>query len=426
MYLTTGNGGLSRKSLLSAFLTDYIKVNCMLFDFNLFESKIIPKEHIPSILFTHLNNLSGKEIFEIISMIDFMQEVELFGSSMKTYTSDSKKISVAFPNLDLSVYGEEKSFLKSLIFEAYPTVGYVYDYILETRKLVSQTKQLNFSNIDVVNFKTVVQKTIKFTNQKDFQKFTEDFKNLSSVEISNSVSSRLLTKMKEKEVPNFSKIFPTCIFNKELSLITPIYYQTSFSGGNGCLSDFSNFVYSMLHYSDFMKNSSSGYVDNIKQLNNHAVLEKVLHLKEFGGNLQNFISSVVNKSFIKEIIRNGNTSELIRLVDENENFFSQEGNDSIFIVCMLIDVKKTILERKEELKAEITSIIEKEIELQYRFAELEMYTRNIIDSVLDKKKIQEDKDNLNELFYKSFNNIFYEIIYECFDTFIEKEEKETL
>lgn len=419
MYFVTGNASLNKKKLLSAFLTDFIKLNSILFNLNLFEGKIVPLEFIPNILINQLKKMTAKDVFEMISFVDFMHEVEYYATTMKAHSIDSKKMASSFPNVDLSVYGQETSHYKELIFNKYPTTKYIYEYVLELRKMILNTKKFKQSDIEVVNFKEVILKLNKFLEQKDFQNFSEDFRSISSKELSVFISNRLLSRVSEEELPNFSKTFPTCIYNRKLSLLAPIYYQSSYSRTNGCLSDFSNYAYSLIFYNDLIKDGQSSYIADIKQLNNYSVLEKVLHLKDVGDKLQSFISVVVNKSFIKDIINTGNTNELIKLIDENEDFFYQGNNESIFIICLLLDVKKNIATRRAEIEKEIKEIIKKDIHLEFRLAELEIYIRGIIDSLLDNKRIQTNKDEISTLFYKSFNNIFYEIIYACFDSFIE-------
>ena len=138
MYLSNGGGSLKflNKDIMAVYLTDYLKATTIILNLNFFDGKMFSSATIPPILKNHVKNFNGSEIFEIISLVDFINEVYEITKKMKENLSNSKIFMTNFPNVDFSVYANVNNKAKKEIFEEYKTVKYIYDKILDTRRLI--------------------------------------------------------------------------------------------------------------------------------------------------------------------------------------------------------------------------------------------------------------------------------------------------
>ncbi len=105
MYLSTG-GSLKffNKDIIAVYLTDYLKATTIIFNLNFFDGKMFSTATIPPILKNYVKNFNGSEIFEIISLVDFINEAYESIVKMKENLSNTKAVIVNFPNVDFSVY----------------------------------------------------------------------------------------------------------------------------------------------------------------------------------------------------------------------------------------------------------------------------------------------------------------------------------
>lgn len=425
MYLSSGSSlEFKNKDVLSVYLTDFLKTTTLIFDLNLLDGKIFSKDIIPPILKKYVKNLKGNDVFEIISLVDFINEVYEGTKKMKDSLSDVKQLVINFPNVDFSVYANKDSFFKNLIFNEYKSIHYIYEEVIATRKIIENTRKMKHKKEEVVNFLSVYEKLNKYVESQETIKFFDDFKHLSSKEISILIRNRFLATINEVELNAFQKNYPIAIFEKKYNYLAPMYYSFPLrKKSNGMLSDFSNYIYFINNHDKFYKEYPS-YIDEIKFLNNSVVLEKILHLKEDSGKLQSFISTVVNKNFIKSLIKTGNVNELVKLIDENDDLFSNNNNESIFIACLLIQIKADLNKKRTLIDKDISEIISKELDLEYRLAEIEMYIRNLMFEMLDNRRLYNVDEELDKVFYNSINRVLHEIIYKSFDNFIEEKKNE--
>ena len=424
MYLSSGSSlEFKNRDVLSVYLTDFLKTTTLIFDLNLLEGKMFSSDIIPTILKKYLKNLKGNDVFEIISLVDFVNEVYEGLKKMKDNLSDTKQLLINFPNIDFSVYGNKDSFFKKLVFDEYKSIQYIYEEILNTRKIIESSKRLKYKKDEIVNFVSVHERLSKYIESQETIKFFDDFKYLSSKEICILIKNRFLSAMNEIELNAFQKNYPIGISDKKYNYISPMYYSFPLrKKSNGMLSDFSNYIYFINNHDRFYKEFPS-YIDEIKQISNSAVLEKILHLKEDSTKLQDFINTVVNKNFIKNLIKTGNVNELVKLIDENDDLFSSNNNESIFIACLLIQIKADLKKKSLIIEKDISEIIGKELDLEYRLAEIEMYIRNLMFEMLDNRRLYNINEELDKVFYNSINRVLHEIIYKCFDNFIEEKKE---
>lgn len=424
MYLSSGSSlEFKNRDVLSVYLTDFFKTTTLIFNLNLFDGKMFSLENIPNILKKYLKTLDGNDIFEIISIVDFMNEAYESTKKMKDNLSNTKALIIDFPNIDFSVYANKDSYFKKIIFDEYKSIKYIYEEILNTRKIIENTKKIR-KNDEILNFTSIYERLSKYTESPEAIKFFEDFKSISSKEISLSIKNRFLNTISELDCNALQKNFPCAIFEKKYNYLSPIHYSFSLkTKSNGMLSDFSNYIYFLINHDKFSKEFPS-YISEIKILNNNTILEKIFHLKEDSKKLENFIATIVNKNFIKTLLKSGNVNELIKLIDENDDLFTTNNNESIFIACLLIQVKSDINQKRQIIERDLIEIIVKEIDLEYRMAEIEMYIRQLMFDILDNKRLYNLNEELDKLFYGSINRMCYEIIYKCFDNSITNNEED--
>ncbi len=425
MYLSSGSSlEFKNKDVLAVYLTDFFKTTTLIFNLNLFDGKMFSVETIPNVLKKHIKILEGNDIFEIISLVDFINEIYESTKKMKDNLSNTKALIIDFPNVDFSVYANKDSHFKKIIFEEYKTIKYIYEEIINTRKIIENTKKVKKNN-EILNFTSIYERLSKYTESPEAIKFFEDFKHLSSKEISIAFKNKFLNAMNETECNALQKNYPCAIFEKKYNYLSPIYYSFSLkTKSNGMLSDFSNYIYFLNNHDKFFKEFPS-YISELKSINNSAILEKIFHLKEDSKKLENFIGTIVNKNFIKTLLKSGNVNELVKLIDENDDLFTDNNNESIFIACLLIQVKSDIKKKRVTIEKDLMEIIVKKVDLEYRMAEIEMYIRQLMFEILDNKRLYNLNEELDKIFYGSINRICYEIIYKCFDDSA-KEDKEDI
>ncbi len=426
MYLSTG-GSLKffNKDIIAVYLTDYLKATTIIFNLNFFDGKMFSTATIPPILKNYVKNFNGSEIFEIISLVDFINEAYESIVKMKENLSNTKAVIVNFPNVDFSVYANTNNKAKKDIFEEYKSIKYVYEKILETRRLIENVKKNKTKHNEIIDFNIIYEHLNKFITNEDTMRFLEDFKYLSSKEISLSIKNRFLNNIKQLDFTALHRIQPCGIFERSLNYLSPLNftYQVKLKS-NGMLCDFSNYIY-LLSNHDKLNTENSTYIKELKTISNSVVLDKIIHLREDTEGLQNFISSVVNKTFIKTLIKSGNTNELMKLIDEHEDLFTSNNNDSIFIACLLIQTKEGINKKRTAIEKDIKNIITKHISLEYRMAEIELYMKKLMSELLDNKRLFNSNVELDTIFYNSIAKLCYEIIYKCFDDSVSDTQNES-
>lgn len=426
MYLSTsGSLKFLNKDIMAVYLTDYLKATTIIFNLNFFDGKMFSSATIPPILKNYVKNFNGSEIFEIISLVDFINEAYESIVKMKENLSNTKVIIVNFPNVDFSVYANTNNKAKKDIFEEYKSIKYVYEKILETRRLIENVKKNKTKHNEIIDFNIIYEHLNKFITNDDTMRFLEDFKYLSSKEISLSIKNRFLNNIKQLDFTALNRIQSCGIFERNLNYLSPLNftYQIKYKS-NGMLCDFSNYIY-LLSNHDKLNTENSTYIKELKTISNSAVLDKIIHLREDTEGLQNFISSVVNKTFIKTLIKSGNTNELMKLIDEHEDLFTSNNNDSIFIACLLIQTKEGINKKRTAIEKDIKNIITKHISLEYRMAEIELYMKKLMSELLDNKRLFNSNVELDTIFYSSIAKLCYEIIYKCFDDSVSDTQNES-
>lgn len=418
---------LVKENVMSFYLTDYLKTITVLYDLNLFAGKIFSSENLPSLIKKHSHTLSGNDIFEIISLIDFIKDTNEVVEDIRKMDNTSKDFKAVFSNVDFSVYANKDSGIKRLIFDEYKEVQYIYNKVFEVRNLLKRAF-LDINKNEIINVNLLYKELSNYYETDGMRRFLNDFEYVSSVGIAKNIKNRFLGNLKKGLFEALLNIKPIVLFNKNQNFLIPIQTISNNQRVKSCgvLSDFSNYIYFLANYEKFSKENKT-YIEDLKTLNNITILEKILYLMDNnGGYLKEFLELVLDSEFFKKLVASGNINSFIKILSTNRNLFRDSlNNDDILIAYLLVEINNSINKQRDEITNEIVKIISDDIDLEYRLAELEIYISYKIKTFMNNKRIYNIVDEkIHTAFYSSISNMFREIIFECFDKFIEVTENE--
>ena len=412
MYL--GVVGETKRSVLAKILADYYKTASLLYNFNIIDSKLIESHETPEILNISGKQPSSREWYEINALVDTMINIQKF--SQKTRKADSQtKIRATFNILDIVLYGIKhgnKYYRK--IFKEYPAVESIYYAVLETREDLYELDDVS----DVINIKERIQNITDKIDEDDFDYFIQDFDSLRTSTLAKRIEDKLLHEIDDDEMV-FSDMEYCGIVDAKKSLLFMLSYIEKSGSTNGTLSSFSHYIY-IIKYFDDIKRKSKNSLLNAIEINNRAILEKLFYLKPASKRLDTFLESIARDDLVKDIQTQGN--EILTIISNNGDALSEDSNDSIFAVFMILEIQQKINSTKEEIKSEMRTILNKNIPFEYRLTELELYVKMLTSKMLDNKKVVSNSDEILDGFYNGVSRSFSDLINEVFDEYQDEQE----
>jgi len=412
MYL--GVVGETKRTVLAKILADYYKTASLLYDFNLIDSKLIESHETPEILNINGKQPTPRELYEVNALVDTMINIQRF--SQKTRKADSQiKIRATFNILDIVLYGVNhgnKYYRK--IFKEYPAVESIYYAILETREDLFELDDVS----DVINIKERIQNITNKIDEDNFDYFIQDFDILRTSTLAKRIEDKLLHEIDDEEMV-FSDMEYCGIVDAKKSLLFMLSYIEKSGSTNGTLSSFSHYIY-IIKYFDDIKRKSKNSLLNAIEINNRAILEKLFYLKPASKRLDTFLESIARDDLVRDIQTQGN--EILTIISKNGDALSEDSNDSIFAIFMILEIQQKINSMKEEIKSEMRAILDKNIPFEYRLTELELYVKMLISKMLDNKKVVSNSDEILDGFYKGVSRSFSDLINEVFDEYQDEQE----
>jgi len=407
--------GESKRKILSLLLIDYYKTASILYDFKFIDSTILSSSELPLVLNAENTKISSKEFYEIISLVDYMKKILAFSETTRK-AEEQMKVKTTFPILDLAVFGIKKGnkYFK-LIFEKYPSVEEAYYFLLATRENFMELEEIS----DIINFSDRVLKVSDIIKADDFDIFLEDFASISTSILAEKISHKLLQNIEESSI-NFPKIEHSGIIDSKKSILHMISYVDKSNFSNSVLSNFSHYIYVSKYYEKLIK-INKNHINKIININNSSILEKLFNSGSTNHRLNEYIENLARKELL-DIIKNSG-SEILKIIASNHDTLSEDSNDSIFIIYMIVEIKEKIKMVKNKIIAEMKHILDKNIPFEYRLTELELYVKILISKQLDNKKIVSNSNELLDGFYDGVSNEYIMLLNEVFDSYETEEGK---
>ena len=372
----------SKKKIASVVLIDFFKTVSLLYGFDFIDSRLLAKDELPDVLKNNTLTLSSREFYELNSLYEHI--VLLNKYCKKTSKIDSHEYLNNFlPILDTSVYLSLDSVHYKSVFKDFPVVEEILRYFLELRESLHLLRDVK----SAVNLRLKIDGLIELLEDEEIEDFLLQFKVLSSDSFASKISMKLLEDFPDDEV-SFSEPELTAIFEKKKSFISIFSYIEKSVTPVGAISTISEFIYKNM----YCENGA-----NMEQINNYGVIDKLFFHNNSHVRLNSYMDSLANSDISHSMESKAN--EMLKILMDNEDILSEDSNDGVFVLIMLLKVKKELKKINDVFKDEVISILEKNLPLEFRFVELELYLKNVISSLMDNKRIVSNNDELAHSFY---------------------------
>jgi len=407
--------GAKQTDFLNHIVFDYLKSSALLYNLNFIGSSIISTADFNSKVANVITELNSIEVVELIVFVESIETINSIFTAGSTDTPFRNDLFIFDTSLIYKMASDTENKIFNFIKEEYEDVVKLVDFIFKQTELEYQNFKKGIINAE--NSKNLYKQYLSLQKSEGVKRFLEDFAPLQKKNITKKIYSLYEDVISGKEIKALrfrENIQITNVIVNGQNLLYPVSYIMS-KGLKNCNlnSDYAIMDFSQILLSFFIDSKDNNNKDNIKKkialVNNFAFLRRaVLCSSDSHAKILHIIRNIEFKKKLSQEDTEKISFDFIKAGRSDSFSTSSPTISSLLSIFLYLDFVRNFKKAKEKIDREVISIIKKEIPIETKLTELELYIESLAVRLLNGMKI-ENKDE-NSAFYSAIKEFLKENI----------------